>query len=276
MPRNTQVAPNFVRKLIHTILLMCWYYHLIWNEVFFQKVNFFVHVNVTGNIKYWILIKTSLPLTHSQSNYETIQYSCEAEKGGKWKQEKGDNLKTGLSKKKKIDCQSGSSIAAGWRCECTLFNLASILIYAGTTMRCRLWGAACWRTRPPLLCCASDALCRCSCEQRGEGGCEPGLISHSAPALQLLGFGDRHIHVCSPIVSASPIRMTARPWVRITFLFRSVTHQERAAAAAAAAAASVALLLRFSRCLHLVTRRDLTVNPIISHWPYFNGALNPH
>lgn len=178
--------------------------------------------------------------------------------------------------KKKIDCQSGSSIAAGWRCECAVFNLASILIYAGMTMRCRLWGAEWWRTRPPLLCCASDALCRCSCEQRGEEGSEPGLISHSAAALQQLGFGDRHVHVCSLIVSASPTRLTARPRVRITFLFRSVTHLERAAAAAAEAAAPVALPLRFSRCLHLVTRRDLAVNPIISHRPYFNGALNPH
>lgn len=175
---------------------------------------------------------------------------------------------------KKIDCQSGSSIAAGWRCECAVFNLASILIYAGMTMRCRLWGAEWWRTRPPLLCCASDALCRCSCEQRGEEGSEPGLISHSAAALQQLGFGDRHMHVCSLIVSASPIRLTARPRVRITFLFRSVTHLERAAAAEAAA--PVALPLRFSQCLHLVTRRDLAVNPIISHRPYFNGALNPH
>lgn len=145
-------------------------------------------------------------------------------KGRKKERRKADKLKTRLSNK--IDCQSGSSIGAGWRCECTLFNLASILIYAGMTMRCRLWGASCWRSGPPALCCASDALCRCSCELRGEGGSAPGLISHSAPALQPLGFGDRHVLVCSPIVSASPVRLTARPRVGITFLFRSVTHLE--------------------------------------------------
>lgn len=137
-----------------------------------------------------------------------------------------------------------------------MFNLASILIYAGMTMRNRLWGAA-W---PPPLCCASDALCRCSCEQRGEGGSEPGLISHRAPALQQ--HWDSGIDTCTyvrPLSAPPPIRLTSCPWARITFLFRSVTHQER----------QQKQQLRFSRCLHLVTRRDLAVNPIISHRPFF-------
>lgn len=236
--------------------------------VFIQSGNGYVTVMLTYNIEFqlrhfWLWNILNVITKRSNSWYEV-------ERGGRVGNKKKQTTRR-QDCQKKTDCQSGSSIAAGWRCECAVFNLASILIYAGMTMRRRLWGAERWRTRPPLLCCASDALCSCSCEQRGEGGSEPGLISHSAPALQQLGVGDRHVHVCSHIVSASPIRLTARPRVRITFLFRPVTQLERAAAAA-----PVALPLRLSRCLHVVTRRDLAVNPIISHWPYFNGALNPH
>lgn len=79
---------------------------------FIQRGNGYVTVMLTYNIEFQLRhswLRHILNVITKQSNSW-----CEAEKGGeKWKQEKADNLKTGLSKKKSTVNQDHRSQPAG-------------------------------------------------------------------------------------------------------------------------------------------------------------------